>query len=87
MIGDVDAVSAPLSPAAAADAGAALDQRLCLLRQPSGVHLTYLRNMGVWACGRVGGYVYAKEVARATIEVNGQITVVLRPVDRPLDAT
>ena len=49
VIADVDAVPAPLFPAAAADAGTALDQSLCLLRQPSRVHLTYLRNMGVQA--------------------------------------
>ena len=36
---------------------------------------------------RAGGCLHAHEVARATIEVNGQITVVLRPVHRPLDAT
>ena len=36
---------------------------------------------------RAGGTLHAHEVARATIEVNGQITVVLRPTQRPLDAT
>ena len=36
---------------------------------------------------RAGGTLHAHEVARATIEVNGQITVVLRPTGRPLDAT
>jgi len=36
---------------------------------------------------RAGGCLHAHEVARATIEVNGQITVVLRPTQRPLDAT
>ena len=34
---------------------------------------------------RAGGTLHAHEVARATIEVNGQITVVLRPPGRPLD--
>ena len=34
---------------------------------------------------RAGGCLHAHEVARATIEVNGQITVVLRPSHRPPD--
>ncbi|MNV88408.1 hypothetical protein D3C71_1826130 [compost metagenome] len=34
---------------------------------------------------RAGGCLHAHEVARATIEVNGQITVVLRPAHRPPD--
>ena len=41
----------------------------------------------VAAALRAGGCLHAHEVARATIEVNGQITVVLRPTQRPLDAT
>ena len=36
---------------------------------------------------RAGGCLHAHEVARATIEVNGQITVVLRPSHLPPDAT
>ena len=41
----------------------------------------------VEAALRVGGCLYAHEVERATIETNGQITVVLRPAHRPLNAT
>ena len=36
---------------------------------------------------RAGGCLHAHEVARATIEVNGQITVVLRPMRLPPDQT
>ncbi len=36
---------------------------------------------------RAGGCLHAHEVARATIEVNGQITVVLRPTRLPTDAS
>jgi uncharacterized membrane protein YcaP (DUF421 family) len=36
---------------------------------------------------RAGGCLHAHEVQRATIEVNGQITVVLRPRQRPTDET
>ena len=36
---------------------------------------------------RAGGCLHAHEVARATIEVNGQITVVLRPSHLPPDQT
>ena len=41
----------------------------------------------VEAALRAGGCLYAHEVERATIETNGQITVVLRPAHRPLNAT
>ena len=36
---------------------------------------------------RAGGCLHAHEVERATIETNGQITVVLRPAHWPLNAT
>ncbi len=41
----------------------------------------------VEAALRAGGCLHAHEVERATIETNGQITVVLRPAHRPLNAT
>ena len=41
----------------------------------------------VEAALRAGGCLHAHEVERATIETNGQITVVLRPAHRPLTAT
>ena len=41
----------------------------------------------VEAALRAGGCLDAHEVERATIETNGQITVVLRPAHRPLNAT
>ena len=41
----------------------------------------------VEAALRAGGCLYAHEVERATIETSGQITVVLRPAHRPLNAT
>ena len=41
----------------------------------------------VEAALRAGCCLHAHEVERATIETNGQITVVLRPAHRPLNAT
>ena len=41
----------------------------------------------VEAALRAGGCLHAHEVERATIETNGQITVVLRPAHRSLHAT
>ena len=41
----------------------------------------------VEAALRAGGCLDAHEVERATIETNGQITVVLRPAHWPLNAT